>query len=307
MKVLVTGGAKNGKSGLAQKLCCSLSAEGKRFYVATMMPYDDEDRLRIKRHLEDRKNLNFTTLECPKDIHTVIKNVSETGSDSCFLVDSLTALLANEMFAGGKYDCLSAQKVSANLYDFARGVSNAVFVSDGIFCDSFLYDDVTEAYRKGLAFCERTLAQVCDTVIEMTAGIPVVHKGSLDMIDGNASKKLSLIIGGAHQGKLSYAKMHYSLTENDISVCAKDCLPDFSKKCIVHIENYVWFCLKNGMEPCCDFLSGTVIVSDDIFCGIVPIDAFERKWRETCGLYLQKIASMADVTRIICGLPQKLK
>ena len=41
MTVFLSGGAKNGKSTLAQALAVKLSGEGKRYYVATMIPTDD--------------------------------------------------------------------------------------------------------------------------------------------------------------------------------------------------------------------------------------------------------------------------
>ena len=38
MTIFLSGGAKNGKSTLAQELAVKLSGAGKRYYVATMIP-----------------------------------------------------------------------------------------------------------------------------------------------------------------------------------------------------------------------------------------------------------------------------
>lgn len=313
MKILLTGGAKNGKSHIAQDLCRRLSSEDKRFYIATMIPHDEEDLLRIKKHIADRNGLNFRTLECGIDIKNAISAVQAVGGGSCILLDSITALLANEMFLDGNVNMLAGSKVAQDLVDFAKALENAVFVSDGIYSDSFLYDEITESYRQGLALCEKKLASVCDCVIEMVCGVPVFHKGKAKVDDlyksereDNSDKNIELIIGGAHQGKLLYALEHFNLTENDVFYCKKGSLPDFSKKCIVDIQNYIWFCIKNNMPYNLDFSDGSIIIADDIFCGVVPMDSFERKWREECGIYLQKVASKASLTRVICGIPQKI-
>ena len=54
MRVLISGGSKSGKSLLAQELTLRLANGGKRYYVATMIPADEEDRARIRRHLAER-------------------------------------------------------------------------------------------------------------------------------------------------------------------------------------------------------------------------------------------------------------
>ena len=54
MIVFITGGAKNGKSSLAQKVTLDLAQGGTHYYIATMIPCDEEDRERIRLHLLDR-------------------------------------------------------------------------------------------------------------------------------------------------------------------------------------------------------------------------------------------------------------
>ena len=68
MIVFITGGAKNGKSSFAQDLAVKLSRGGKRYYIATMIPCDEEDRERIRRHIADRDGLGFETIECGRNI-----------------------------------------------------------------------------------------------------------------------------------------------------------------------------------------------------------------------------------------------
>ena len=99
MIVFVSGGAKNGKSGFAQNLAVKLADGGKRYYVATMIPVDEEDRERIRRHVADRAGLGFETIECGGDILSCL-NYDKNGS---FLLDSVTALLQNVMFAAAPF------------------------------------------------------------------------------------------------------------------------------------------------------------------------------------------------------------
>ncbi len=84
-----------------------------------------------------------------------------------FLLDSVTALLSNEMFrSDGSVDLEAPARVAAELTRFAEMTGSTVFVSDYIYSDAHLYDDLTESYRKGLAQCDRALAAACDKVLE---------------------------------------------------------------------------------------------------------------------------------------------
>lgn len=179
MKIFITGGAKNGKSSLAQELAVKLAGNGKRYYVATMVPCDEEDRQRIRRHIADRDGMGFETIECGRNIPSCLANVDLTGT---FLLDSVTALMLNELFpdpASCEMDMDAPERCVRQLQEFAGKVSDAVFVSDYIYSDAYRYDQVTDVYRRGLAQVDRTLAALCDTVIEVTASSCVIHKGAM--------------------------------------------------------------------------------------------------------------------------------
>ena len=57
MTVFISGGAKCGKSSLAQDLTVSLAGGGKRYYVATLIPTGQEDHARIRHHIADRDGI----------------------------------------------------------------------------------------------------------------------------------------------------------------------------------------------------------------------------------------------------------
>ena len=178
MSVFVSGGAKNGKSGFAQDLAVKLAGGGKRYYVATMIPVDEEDHQRIRRHVADRAGLGFETIECGGDILSCL-NYDKNGS---FLLDSVTALLQKVMVPREKnyeMDVDAAERCAQDVVTFAKSVANAVIVSDYIYSDAQRYDEGTECYRKSLAKIDRLLAKISDTVIEVSAGQLIFHKGGL--------------------------------------------------------------------------------------------------------------------------------
>ena len=100
MIVLITGGCKNGKSNKAQDLAISLSQKqkGRLYYVATMISTGAEDDDRIRKHVDNRKGLGFETIELKYRIEDLVDVIRKDENPPAFLVDSLTALLANEMF-----------------------------------------------------------------------------------------------------------------------------------------------------------------------------------------------------------------
>lgn len=179
MTYFVSGGAKSGKSSFAQDLAVALADGGKRYYVATMISTGAEDDERIRLHLADRDGLGFETVECPGNVMDCLAAADPEG---VFLVDSVTALVQNALFPAERnyeLDLTAAATCADALERFARSVRHAVFVSDYIYSDAMQYSESTQQYRKCLAAVDRRLAKVCDTVIEVTAGQVLVHKGGL--------------------------------------------------------------------------------------------------------------------------------
>ena len=65
---------------------------------------------------------------------------------------------------------------------------------------------------------------------------------------------------------------------------------------------------KEDIQTFLDKNKDCVIISDEIGNGIVPMDAFEREYRETTGRILIELADRADeVVRVICGIQQRIK
>ena len=184
MHIYVSGGAKNGKSYFAQRAARALAAGGSAssrplYYVATMLPTDEEDLARIARHLKEREGWGFQTIE---QSHHIEEVPAKAAPDGVFLLDSVTALLANEMFASrepcadGGLDSDAPARVAAQLLRFLEETEDAVLVSDYICGGGTRYDEWTRAYMEGLAYIDRTVAAACDRVVEIAAGQRIEYK-----------------------------------------------------------------------------------------------------------------------------------
>lgn len=176
MTVFISGGAKCGKSAIAQDIAVRLAGGGPLFYVATMIPSGAEDDERIRRHLADRAGMGFETVECFGGIRAI------ADPEGTYLVDNITSLVQNALFPpekGYEMDIQGAERCADELVTFAKNVRHAVFVSDYIYSDAERYAESTERYRRCLAMADRRLAKVCDVVIEVAGGNVILWKGEL--------------------------------------------------------------------------------------------------------------------------------
>ena len=83
------------------------------------------------------------------------------------------------MFAPDGFHPEAPEKIAAELCGFVRRAPKTVLVSDYIYSDAALYDEWTEAYRRGLAHIDRALALACDNVLEVVNGQIICFKGEL--------------------------------------------------------------------------------------------------------------------------------
>lgn len=127
---------------------------------------------------------------------------------------------------------------------------------------------------------------------------------------------MKLVVGGYAQGKLRYVLRKYDV---ETSMVLDGEVPEnieMQGKTVVmnHFNNWVKKRIANGGCPEEEILqfiesySDCVIISDEIGNGIVPIDAFEREYRERTGRILVELAERAEeVERVICGIGQRIK
>ena len=116
---------------------------------------------------------------------------------------------------------------------------------------------------------------------------------------------MDLVIGGAFQGKLTWALAHYGFSMADVCELAVS-EPRAGAKCYCHLE-----ALSRRETDVAQYLplfENAVVVCREVSGGIVPMDGEERAWRERHGTLMQDIARGADrVTRVFCGLAEVLK
>lgn len=126
---------------------------------------------------------------------------------------------------------------------------------------------------------------------------------------------MKLIIGGAFQGKKEYAKQQFHLTDAEMCDGGKAAYEDiFGCKCLYHFHEWV----KRGMQENRDFENlenriarenpELVIISNELGYGVVPMDAFDREYREKTGRICTKLAAKSSqVIRVVCGIGTVIK
>ena len=169
MLSLIIGGAGNGKSALAEALCCR--PEGPRLYIATMQAADGESLKRIEKHRRQREDLRFVTLECP-----ICLERAEIPQGANALLEDLSNLLANELFSpeGG-----GADAVRRGLQKACERCANLTVVTNEVFSGGADYGKGTLQFLQELAALNRELAAEADLVAEAFCGLPNVLKGAL--------------------------------------------------------------------------------------------------------------------------------
>ncbi len=171
MFTLVTGAAASGKSEFAESLIIQ-DPNPKRFYIATMELWDEECQKRAQKHQRNRGDKGFTTLECPRALHTLT-----FLPQSAVLLECLSNLTANECFGPQGFSDVE-QRILQGIAHIRQQAQNLVVVSNEVFSDGILYPSSTQRYLHCLAALNRVLAEQADSVIEVVAGLPIYWKGA---------------------------------------------------------------------------------------------------------------------------------
>lgn len=118
---------------------------------------------------------------------------------------------------------------------------------------------------------------------------------------------MELIIGGAFQGKSEYAKKHFPKINwvNGKEIGEEQLL---NARGILGFHEYIKNEMKQGHDvstlakKIIEQNPQAVLVSDEVGYGVVPVDAFERAYREAVGRICTELAAYSSrVTRVICG------
>lgn len=110
--------------------------------------------------------------------------------------------------------------------------------------------------------------------------------------------EMILLIGGAYQGKYAYAQEHYA-KDHVIYDRYHETVRQQLQKGDDPLEKAKRLLAKDEKQ---------VIISDEVGYGLVPVDSFEREYRETVGRVNCVFAKEAEqVIRIVCGMPVQIK
>ena len=125
---------------------------------------------------------------------------------------------------------------------------------------------------------------------------------------------MHLILGGRYMGKRAYAESLYGPFRSicDLSREEPEAVADAAAT--INLQDGVRTLLLRGADVRDFFgtrlerLAGRVLIGDEIGSGVVPVDPFERRWRDETGLLYQFLArESAIVDRVWAGLAVRLK
>ena len=182
--VLITGGARSGKSRAAEKMCIDTNTSVG--YIATAVATDDDMRMRILRHRRQRPD-SWITIEQYKDFAAVGKDERFLQCD-VLLLDCITAMITNHMMDSGlDFDTCGIDAVN-RLEDEIRAEVDALIGAARanskqlILVTNEVGMSVVPAYRMGNLFRDIAgrinahIAEQADSVYCMISGLPLKLK-----------------------------------------------------------------------------------------------------------------------------------
>lgn len=171
MKELILGGARSGKSHYAE--VCAKESLLDVLYVATAQALDDEMLQRIEHHQQQRPD-HWRLIEEPIHIENVLKE--NANERTCILVDCLTLWLSNHLCTEEHKDKL--QNNIDNLIKILPELpGKIIFVSNEVSMGIIPMGELNRRYVDEAGRLHQRLAQVCDKVTFMVAGLPSHIKG----------------------------------------------------------------------------------------------------------------------------------
>jgi adenosylcobinamide kinase/adenosylcobinamide-phosphate guanylyltransferase len=175
--ILITGGARSGKSRLAQEL--AVKAGGQVLFVATAEAGDEEMKRRIEAHRKSRPT-GWETLEITTHIGSQI--TKNTGKAKTVIIDCITLLINNvfQQYEENADPALLEKAVAAEIQELLDCIQHTkadfIIVTNEVGLGIIPGDKVSRLYRDLLGTANRMLAENVDEVCLMIAGIPVYVK-----------------------------------------------------------------------------------------------------------------------------------
>lgn len=326
MMELITGGSGSGKSAWAESRVCQLRRKEEKtrscrvplYYIATMFPGGKETEKKINNHRQMRAGKGFTTLEWYLDFKgQVRRQAPDDLREACVLVECMSNLTANEMYMDGGAGERAVEQITEGIRLLKETCRHLVIVTNEVFSESGTDSGEMRKYKENLGRINRMLAEKADRVTEVVWGIPCTVKGAAENRPkedfGKGSGKMKMVVGGAFQGKRTYADTVYpGIRWIDGADCPLTAIDTFEGMDHFHIFVRRWMEAGRGQTELLEKFQAEntlrVIICDETGCGLVPVDAFERACREAVGRICTALAEKAErVDRVICGIGTRIK
>lgn len=181
-RTLILGGARSGKSGYAERLASETGHPV--VYIATGEARDAEMQARIATH-RDRRNPAWTTVETPIALAKELDRWARPGQT--VIVDCLTVWLGNLLFSGGAdypevgpitAPAAFAEQRAALLGSLAAAHGDVILVSNEVGMGIVPMGAVSRWFVDEAGRLNQDVAAVCDRVVFVAAGLPLVLKGA---------------------------------------------------------------------------------------------------------------------------------
>jgi adenosylcobinamide kinase/adenosylcobinamide-phosphate guanylyltransferase len=167
--LLITGGARSGKSRYAEKRALELGC--RLLYLATAEAKDPEMAARIAAH-RDRRGDRWMTVEEPREVAKALS--AQVGNIDCALIDCVTLWLSNLIHA----QC--AQAVEEEVELLIRTVSTCdfavIFVTNEVGSGIVPDNPLARRFRDLAGWTNQRLAELADEAVLMVVGIPTILK-----------------------------------------------------------------------------------------------------------------------------------
>lgn len=188
MIYLITGGSGSGKSEYAEDLLCNLCKDqtDQLVYIATMFPYGDETKEKIRRHRQMRRDKGFRTIECYTDVGSAAGELKRYGRVSV-LIECISNLVSNELDIQrddraadqtGRRE-LVISKVIEGVEAVRQAAVNVVVVTNEVNSEGLEYTAEMTEYKQVMGEVNCRLAEMADEVAEIVYGMKVEVKSSL--------------------------------------------------------------------------------------------------------------------------------
>lgn len=174
-KTLISGGARSGKSSLAERL---VATSNQVTYIATATAFDKEMANRITLHQQQRPK-NWRLIECPLLLCEALDQLSASGQT--VLVDCLTLWLNNQLYHHPEQDfSLMRQQLAQAVCRFE---GQLILVSNEVGMGLVPLGELNRVFVDQQGWLNQELARLCDEVIFVAAGLPLYLKRGTDAAD----------------------------------------------------------------------------------------------------------------------------